>query len=90
MAQKPSLWDRAAEVTDLPPEALTNVPKLTVTGCRYAVVEYHRGLASYSEDCIEIEGGTMCLRLRGEGLELVAMNRELLILRGQIFSAEFE
>ena len=90
MAQKPSLWDSAAEMTDLPPEALMNVPKLTVTGCRYAVVEYHRGLSSYSSECMEIEGGRMRLRLRGEGLELVAMTGDLLILRGTIFSAEFE
>jgi len=90
MAQKPGLWDRVAELTELPPETLMNIPKLTVTGCRYAVVEYHRGLASYSGECVEVVGGRMRLRLRGEGLEIVAMNRELLILRGTIFSAEFE
>ena len=90
MPQKPSLAERAAEWTDLPAEAFAGIPKLTVTGCRYAVVEGHRGISLYSRERIEVEGGRMRLRILGEDLELTAMDRETLVLRGQIFSAEFE
>lgn len=90
MAHKPGPAERAAEILDLPVESVVGVPKLTITGCRYAVVEHHRGISLYSREQIEIEGGRIRLRIRGEDLELTAMDKSVLIIRGQIFFAEFE
>lgn len=90
MAHKPGPAERAAEILDLPVESVAGVPKLTITGCRYAVVEHHRGISMYSRERIEIEGGRIRLRINGEELELTAMDKSVLIIRGQIFSTEFE
>ena len=90
MATKPSPAERAAEIFDLPAESVAGVPKLTITGCRYAVVENHRGITTYSRELIEVDGGRVHLRIRGEALELTAMDRSVLIIRGQIYAAEFE
>lgn len=90
MAKKPSPAERASEILELPQESMSGVPKLTVTGCRYAVIEHHRGLSLYTRERIEVEGVGMRLCISGTDLELAAMDREVLILRGQIVSAEFE
>ena len=90
MAQKPSPAERAAEILDLPAESMTGVPKLTVTGCRHAVIENHRGILAYSRELIEVDGGRERLRIQGEGLELTAMDKRVLIICGQIFGIEFE
>ncbi len=89
MARKPSAAERAAELLDLPVESLADVPRLTVVGCRSAVVEQHRGLLRYGRELIEVAGGRVCLRIRGADLELRAMDRDALLLRGEIVSVEF-
>ncbi len=89
MARKPGAAERAAELLDLPVESLAGVPRLTVVGCRSAVVEQHRGLLLYSPEQIEVEGGHVRLRIRGDKLRLQAMDREALLVRGDIVSVEF-
>ena len=90
MAYKPGPAERAAEIFALPAESVAGVPKLTVAGCRYAVVEHHRGISLYSRERIVVEGGRLRLRINGEELELTAMDKSVLIIRGQIYSTEFE
>lgn len=89
MARKPGAAERAAELLDLPVDSLAGVPRLTLVGSRSAVVEQHRGLLLYSPEQIEIEGGRVRLRIRGDGLRLQAMDREALLVRGEIVSVEF-
>jgi sporulation protein YqfC len=79
-----------AERFELPPEALSGVPKLTLTGSRRVLVENHRGLLEYSRERIEINGGRVRLRLLGEGLELRAMNGSDILVTGDIYSVELE
>ncbi|MBR4057344.1 MAG: YabP/YqfC family sporulation protein [Oscillospiraceae bacterium] len=90
MARKLSPAERASEIFELPAESFAGVPKLTVTGRRYAIVEHHRGLSLYTKERIEVEGGRVRLCISGTDLSLTAMDREVLILRGEILSAEFE
>ena len=89
MAKKPGAAERAAEWLDLPPESVAAVPRVTVVGCRSAVVEQHRGLLLYSGEQIEIDGGRVRLRVRGTDLQLQAMDRNVLLIRGEIISVEF-
>ena len=81
---------RLAEALSLPADVLAGVPKVTVTGARRVLVENHRGLLRYERDIIEISGGRVMLRVRGENMELVVMRRSDLLIEGEIFSAEFE
>ena len=89
MARKPGAAERAAELLDLPVESLAGVPRLTLIGCRSAVVEQHRGLLLYTREQIDVDGGRVRLRLRGSELELRAMDPSVLIIRGEIVSAEY-
>ena len=89
MEKKPSAAERAAELLDLPLESLAGVPRLTLVGCRSAVVEHHRGLLLYERERIEIDGGRVRLRICGAELELRAMDRDVLLIRGDIVSIEY-
>jgi len=87
--KKISMLVRAADVFDLPAEALTNLPKVTIVATSRAVVENHTGLMEYSENQIIVAGGRVAVRILGDKLELRAMNTYELLITGTIFTVEF-
>lgn len=88
--RKRSLPLEVAERFELPAEAMAGVARLTITGARRAVIEDHKGLLALGEDLVAVDGGRVTIRLRGEGLQLRAMDKKELVITGEIFSAEFE
>ena len=78
-----------ADRLELPADA-AGLTKLTVMGRSRALVEDHRGISLYSRECIEVKGRGGLLRIRGEGLELAAMDREALLVRGRILCVELD
>ncbi|MEG1632427.1 MAG: YabP/YqfC family sporulation protein [Oscillospiraceae bacterium] len=78
-----------AERLELPAEA-AGVLKVSLSGKRRVLVENHRGILEYADDCIEVAGGALRLRIRGDGLEIKAMDRADLLVTGTIFSVELE
>lgn len=77
-----------AERFDLPADAVAGMPKLTITGKARVVIENHKGLLEYGAERIEIGGGRLRIRIGGTGLELRAMNKDELVITGQILSVE--
>lgn len=76
------------DIFDLPAELVPGVPKLTLSGGSEVLIENHGGLKSYSRDCIEVRGKDLSLQIHGEDLELAAMTKTELIIRGIIVSVE--
>ena len=83
-------WEMLAGRLELPGELLGDVPRLTLTGNGQALVENHRELLSYTEEAVEVGCGRLRLRIRGEGLQLRAMDREELLVTGRIFGVEVD
>ena len=81
--------DLAAERLDIPLFALHGLPRLTLTGRRQLLVERHRGLTRYDPDCVELAVTGGRVRLCGAQLRLIAMDREAVLLSGEIRSLEF-
>jgi len=81
--------DKALERFSLPPE-LAGEARVILSGARILSVENHRGLLEYSEDYIlvAIKGGNMAIR--GNRLSLAAMERESLVIRGNITGIDME
>lgn len=79
-----------AHALDLPPEAVSGALRVTVSGQRQVMVEYHRGLLGYTREVIDVNGGPVRLRILGSDLELRAMDRETLIVSGYIAALEYE
>jgi len=87
--KREGMLDRAAELFDLPAEALAGAPRLTITGNRRIVVENHKGLLEYGENEIDVNVGRTILKIKGEDLELRAMNADELMVTGTVFGIEF-
>ena len=76
------------ELLDLPAELVLGVPRLTLSGGSEVLVENHGGLKSYSGGCVEVRGRNLLMQIRGEDLELVAMTKTDIIIRGIIVAVE--
>lgn len=83
------LPEETAEKFDLPADAVAGVPKITITGKARVLVENHKGLLGYEEELVEVNGGRIRILIHGTDLELRAMNRNDLVVTGQIMSVEF-
>ena len=81
--------DLAAERLEIPTFGLHGLPRLTLTGNRQLLVEQHRGLTRYSADCIELALKQGSIRLTGKNLRLVAMDKEAVLIAGEIKSLEY-
>ena len=84
-----ALREEIADRLNLPAGA-AGVVRVTLMGARRALIEDHRGIASYSRERVEINAGAHRVCIDGEGLELEAMDREALLVTGRILSVELE
>ena len=78
-----------AERLEFPPEAVSGAVKVTVWDRRQAAVEHHRGLLGYSREAVEINAGRTRVRILGTALELRAMDRETVVVTGNITAVEY-
>jgi len=79
-----------AETLGLTPELFSGTVRVTVWGRRQVMVEQHRGLLGYSGELIEVGGGKTRLRIVGSDMRLQAMDRETLVIIGNITAVEYE
>ena len=90
MAKMDGIAARLVALLSIPADVFAGEPRVTLTGRRRALVENHRGLLRYEKEIVEVQCGRTMLRIRGEGLALVAMRGSEMLVEGDIFSAEFE
>ena len=87
--QKNAVLTEAAELFDLPADVVSGLPHVELVGNRQFYMERHKGILSYSGENIDINGGELIVRVRGQGLELVSMTGEALRIKGKIFGVEW-
>ena len=80
--------DLAAERLEIPAFGLHGLPRLTLTGSRQLLIEQHRDLTLYSADEIVIALQRGRVRLTGQNLRLVAMDKEAMLIAGEIKGLE--
>lgn len=76
----------AAELLDIPAEVAGGSLKLTLTGRQRLAAENHRGLLAYSPEQIIFRGQKEQAEVRGQGLDLLSLDQELLNISGLIES----
>ncbi len=81
--------DLAVERLEIPAFGLHGLPRLTLTGDRELLVEQHRGLTRYSAGEITIALQKGSVRLTGKNLRLVAMDKEAVLIAGEIKEMAF-
>ena len=82
------LLTRAADVFDLPADVIGSLPHIELIGDCQLLLSGHQGILSYSTETVDINGGKLVIRVRGEGLELMGMTGCELRLRGRITGLE--
>ena len=73
-----------AELFDLPADVVAGLPRLEMVGSRQLYLEHHAGILAYSEEQIDVNTSAGALRVRGEGLSLLAMTAEELRIGGRV------
>ncbi len=87
--QENGVLAHVAELFDLPADVIAGLPHLEMIGGRQLFLEQHKGLLAYSDTAIDINTGTLVVRVRGTGLQLLAMTAEELRVGGTIEAVEF-
>lgn len=85
------LLQRAVEVTDkldLPAGLAPSLPRMELVGSHSFYMDRHRGVLGYSTEAVDINGGTVIVRLTGRELQLQAMTDEELRITGVIEKIE--
>lgn len=74
----------------IPPEVLTGLPVVEMTGDSAVLIEQHHGISAYSEEevCIKVNLGILCVS--GAGLTIRVMNHEKIVIYGKITSLKIE
>ena len=78
-----------AELFDLPADVVAGLPRMELVGNRQLYLEHHTGLLAYSGERIDANTAMGVLRVRGEGMTLLAMTAEELRIGGRIDALEW-
>ena len=90
MTEKATFTRKVLSKLDIPVQALTDAPRITISGGGRVLVEGHRGLLEYAEDRIAAAGPGCRILIKGERLGLVAMNRREMVVSGRLWAVELE
>lgn len=84
MAKSSNIYRRICDAADLPDEPMPNQPLIEIIGCDRILVENHKGVLKYTNECIHIcvRFGQVCVT--GERLELTRMTKGQLIISGRL------
>lgn len=92
MAKLSKKWaqvsQQAMDRLDLPVNLASGVARMELLGNRFLYIDRHRGVLAYSTEAVDINAGTVVVRVRGEGLELAVMTDEELRINGVIRGVE--
>ncbi|MDD2420632.1 MAG: sporulation protein YqfC [Heliobacteriaceae bacterium] len=87
--KKQRLQKILAGFLEMPKDILLDLPKITVIGNVQMILENHRGIVEYNEECVRVlvTGGQLVIN--GEKLVLRTILPEELILEGYIKKLEY-
>ena len=81
--------DGLAELFDLPADVVAGLPRMELIGNRQLYLEHHTGILAYTQELIDANTPAGVLRVRGDGLTLLALTGEELRIGGRIDAVEW-
>lgn len=78
----------AMERMELPVNLAAGVARLELLGNRELYMDRHRGVLSYTTETIDVNGGTVVVRVKGQDLRLLVMTGQELRITGVIRQIE--
>lgn len=82
--------DWKTRLGELEPESLRPRTLAELYGAERLLVERHRGIVSYSTECIRIGASCGTIVVTGQGLNLCCMSRSQVVIRGKIQAVSLE
>ncbi len=79
---------KTAELLDLPMDVVAGLPSLELMGNRQLFLTRHKGILSYSDTAIDVNCGSLLVRVRGTELQLLSMTADEMRIGGVIEGIE--
>ena len=77
------------DIFELPTEAASNMPVITVTGNINIIIENYGGIVEFSDEKIVLGVLDGCMKIEGKGLDIKYMNTRCMTVDGKIGSIDF-
>ena len=78
------ILEKTAELLDVPVDIVAGLPNMELLGDRQLFLSGHQGILSYSDTRIDVNCGSLLVRVEGEKLQLVSMSADELRIGGKI------
>ncbi len=79
---------KISEVLEIPPEAMLNIPKITVVGKERVHVENYTALLDYKKDNIRLKYQGGVIDILGKNFEIKVIGEENIAVSGEIDSVK--
>ena len=82
--------NRFNKILEIPKEAYTNEPKITITGFNEFVIENYKGILEYEDYYVKLSTYIGCININGFSLKIDKMTEDCLKIIGKIESLDIE
>ncbi len=79
---------KISEVLEIPPEAMLNIPKITIVGKERVHVENYIALLDYKKDNIRLKYQGGVIDIWGKNFEIKVIGEENIVVSGEIDSVK--
>lgn len=76
------------ERLELPVNIAAGVARIELLGNRELYMDRHRGVLAYTTEAVDVNGGGVVVRVRGQDLQLLVMTEQELRITGKISGIE--
>ncbi len=87
---KPPRAMKVAQALDMPPEAMSDIPMITVIGGTEATVHSHKGIVEYDDKKIVLNTSLGIFDIFGENLEIKTVTDDEITLGGKVAGFEIK
>lgn len=77
---------KISEVLEIPPEAIMDIPKITVVGNDRCRVENYTALLDYKKNSVRLKHKSGVIDISGENFEIKVIGEENIVVSGTISS----
>lgn len=88
--KKNSRMSKINEILEMPPEVVSNVPKISIIGFDEMLIENYKNIMEYENFYIKINTHIGIVNVNGLNLSLIQMNKDDMKVTGNIDSVDFE
>lgn len=78
----------ALDRLELPASIASGVARIELLGSRELYMDGHRGVLAYTTEAVDVNGGSVVVRVRGTELQLRVMTEQELRITGRIAAVE--